>query len=387
MGTLPPSPAQLSLILIPVLVDLPHLLREAKPHCNNIFLNMSRDYSEVFESRYAAFIIWSIFILAFIIVPFMYVPLKFLIGRICRRCLCLASIRGLQQDSDEVGSDRRPVYSVWDVEYVHLSHSKKSLISEIRAREIYKRLAPFSLELKADNMISRQSSEDVHHKDEYGGQEEYNASQETPDEANHFTLDVTHGEGSSSTDDTETSTEASKSEAEANYTHVCLPLPGYNKNGLRKPKKKKSSSSTPDNNSRIGLVLFRRQKKDSSKQTKELSGEDDDAKVIEQDATQQKDDRREVPIFCAVCLGEYETSERVCWSSNTECTHVFHHDCMLQWLKSLGKRACKQQRFSENPSVQQVMNFTMECPCCRQSFIDKSVDVDVDVGVGDDENV
>mmetsp|Transcript_481 Transcript_481/g.753 ORF Transcript_481/g.753 Transcript_481/m.753 type:complete len:404 (-) Transcript_481:134-1345(-) len=403
MGTLPPSPAQLSLILIPVLVDLPHLLREAKPHCNNIFLNMSRDYSEVFESRYAAFIIWSIFILAFIIVPFMYVPLKFLIGRICRRCLCLASIRGLQQDSDEVGSDRRPVYSVWDVEYVHLSHSKKSLVSEIRAREIYKRLAPFSLELKADNMISRQSSEDVHHKDEYGGQEEYNASQdsycideqdpkETQDEANHFTLQEKHEEeevSNASNDDTEASTETSNSEEEANYTHLCLPLPGYNKNGLRKPKKKKSSSSTPDNNSRIGLVLFRRQKKDSRKQTKELSGEDDDAKVIEQDATQQKDDRREVPIFCAVCLGEYETSERVCWSSNTECTHVFHHDCMLQWLKSLGKRACKQQRFSENPSVQQVMNFTMECPCCRQSFIDKSVDVDVDVGagVGDDENV
>eukprot|EP00984_Skeletonema_dohrnii_P011100 scaffold4405_cov112-Skeletonema_dohrnii-CCMP3373.AAC.1 len=169
---------------------------------------MSRDYSEVFESRYAAFIIWSIFILAFIIVPFMYVPLKFLIGRICRRCICLASIRGLHQDSDEVGSDGRPVYSVWDVEYVHLSHSKKSLISEIRAREISKRLAPFSLELTAENMISRQSSE---------------ASQETPDEANHFTLHVTHGEGSSSTDDTEASTEAStdasNSEEEANYTH------------------------------------------------------------------------------------------------------------------------------------------------------------------------
>mmetsp|Transcript_31768 Transcript_31768/g.54161 ORF Transcript_31768/g.54161 Transcript_31768/m.54161 type:complete len:400 (-) Transcript_31768:327-1526(-) len=399
MGTLPPSPAQLSLILIPVLVDLPHLLREAKPHCNNIFLNMSRDYSGVFESRYAAFIIWSIFILAFIIVPIMYVPLKFLIGRICRRCICLASICGLQQDSDEVGSDGRPVYSVWDVEYVHLSHSKKSLISEIRASEIYKRLAPFSLELKADNMISRQSSEDVHDKDEYGGQEEYNASQdsccideedpkETQDEANHFTLQEKYEEeevSNASNDDTEASTETSNSEEEANYTHLCLPLPGYNKNGLRKPKKKKSSSYTPDNNNRIGLVLFRRQKKDASKQTKELSGEDDDAEVTEQDITQQKDDRREVPIFCAVCLGEYETSERVCWSSNTECTHVFHHDCMLQWLKSLGKRACKQQRFSENPSVQQVMNYTMECPCCRQSFIDKSVDVDV--GVGDDENV
>ena len=79
---------------------------------------------------------------------------------------------------------------------------------------------------------------------------------------------------------------------------------------------------------------------------------------MEEDSIQQKDDRREVPIFCAVCIGEFEASERVCWSSNTECTHVFHHDCMLHWLKSVGKRACKlQQSFSETPSVKQVMNF------------------------------
>mmetsp|Transcript_36436 Transcript_36436/g.74347 ORF Transcript_36436/g.74347 Transcript_36436/m.74347 type:complete len:347 (+) Transcript_36436:350-1390(+) len=343
--------------------------------------NRSSDYSPVSD-----FIIWGIFAFIFIIVPFLSVPLRCLVERIC---LCLG-FETDQQDSDSV-SDGLPIYSVRDRDYEYLSHRTKNQINEIRDMEISKRLAPFSLELKAENMISRQ----------HGGKEEYNASQdsycideqdpkETQDEANHFTLQEKHEEeaaSNASNDDTETSTEASNSEEEANYTHVCLPLPGYNKNGLRKPKKKKSSSSTPDNNNRIGLVLFRRQKKDASKQTKEFSGEDDDSKVVEQDATQQKDDRREVPIFCAVCLGEYETSERVCWSSNTECTHVFHHDCMLQWLKSLGKRACKQQRFSENPSVQQVMNFTMECPCCRQSFIDKSVDVDVDVGVGDDENV
>ena len=342
--------------------------------------NRSSDYSPVSD-----FIIWGIFAFIFIIVPFLSVPLRCLIERICR-CLGFETD---QQDSDSVDSDGRPIYSLSDRDYEYLSHRTKNQINEIRDMEISKRLAAFSLELTAENMISRQ----------HGGKEEYNASQdsycideqdpkETQDEANHFTLQEKYEEeevSNASNDDTEASTETSNSEAEANYTHVCLPQPGYNKNGLRKPKKKKSSGSTPDNNNRIGLVLFRRRKKDSSKQTKELSGEDDDAKVTEQDITQQKDDRREVPIFCAVCLGEYETSERVCWSSNTECTHVFHHDCMLQWLKSLGKRACKQQRFSENPSVQQVMNFTMECPCCRQSFIDKSVDVDV--GVGDDENV
>lgn len=355
--------------------------------------NRSSDYSPVSD-----FIIWGIFAFIFIIVPFLSVPLRCLIERICR---CLG-FETNQQDSDSVDSDGRPIYSVSDRDYEYLSHRTKNQINEIREMEISKRLAAFSLELKAENMISRQHDKDGHDKDEYGGQEEYNASQdsycideedpkETQDEANHFTSQGKDQEEAASNDDTEASTEAStetsNSEEEANYTHVCLPLPGYNKYGLRKPKKKKSSSSTPDNISRIGLVLFRRQKKDASKQTKELSSEDGEAKVTEQDATQQKNDRREVPIFCAVCLGEYETSERVCWSSNTECTHVFHHDCMLQWLKSLGKRACKQQRFSENPSVQQVMNYTMECPCCRQSFIDKSVDVDVGVGVGDDENV
>eukprot|EP00984_Skeletonema_dohrnii_P015463 scaffold6697_cov109-Skeletonema_dohrnii-CCMP3373.AAC.2 len=109
----------------------------------------------------------------------------------------------------------------------------------------------------------------------------------------------------------------------------------------------------------MGLALFKRESKGDSKQEKELSDVDEKSKVVEEDSIQQKDDRREVPIFCAICLGEFEASERVCWSSNTECTHVlFHHDCMLHWLKSVGKRACKlQQSFSETPSVKQVMNF------------------------------
>eukprot|EP00986_Skeletonema_menzelii_P000524 scaffold157_cov204-Skeletonema_menzelii.AAC.6 len=328
-----------------------------------------KDFSQIFESRYAAFIIWTIFIVAFIIVPFVYVPLKFLIGRICRRCRSIAFIRGLLQDSDEVGSDG-PVYSVWDVEYVHLSHSTKNQISEIRTREISKCLTDFSMELSVENMITRHRD-----KDDLSNKEECDTSLETSDEESQ--------PRAAPNDDIEAPVEFSNSD-EANYTHICLPLPGYNKNGMRKPKKKPTIRSSTQNKRMMGLALFRRERKEDSKQAKALSDVDDSAKVMEENSIQQKDDRREVPIFCAICLGEYETSERVCWSSNTECTHVFHHDCMLQWLKSLGKRACKMQRFSENPSVNQVMNFATECPCCRQSFIDKSVDVGVDE---DDENV
>ena len=274
---------------------------------------------------------------------------------------------------DEVESDG-PVYSVWDVEYAHLSQRTKNQISEIRTREISKCLTAYSLELSAENMITRQhdNDDDVHDKE---GQDDCDApSQETPS-------DQTNQPKAPPVDDMEAPAELFNSE-EGNYTHICLPLPGYNKNGMRKPKKK--PTTTPENKRMRGLALFRRDSKDDSKQAKELSCVDDRSKVLDEDSIQQKDDRREVPIFCAVCLGEFEVSERVCWSSNTECTHVFHHDCMLHWLKSVGKRACKLQRFSETPSVKQVMNFDMQCPCCRQPFIDNSVDVCVD---GYDENV
>ena len=381
MGTLPPSPAQLSLALLPfILADLPDLLREAQHHClanNTTLFNMSsRDYSHIFESRYAAFIIWTIFILAFIIVPFLYIPIKFIFGRICRRCRCFAFIRGLQQDGNDFDFDGRPVYSVWDVDYVHLSHSKKKEISQLRAREITKHLTPYSLDLSAENMICRQHGKDGHDQDEQCRQEECNASQETQDE----------GKSRAITNyDIGASVELSSSE-EANYTHICIPLPGYNKDGMRKPKKKPTANSGPKNKRVFGLALFRRGNNDAKKKTKELSNSEveDDATVVKEDDIQHKDDKREVPIFCAICLGEYETADRVCWSSNTECTHVFHHDCIFQWLKASGKRASKQQRFSENPTVKQVMNFAMECPCCRQSFIDKSVEVCAD---GDEENV
>jgi len=436
MGTLPPSPAKLSLLLLPFLAaDLPYLLRQHY-YClisrSNIFLNnnimSSSNYSPVFESRYAAFIIWSIFILAFIVVPFLFVPLKILFGRICRS-LCLSSILGRRypQHSDDedyydnVDDGRPPVYSVWDVEYMHLSQGKKHQINEIRAREIGKCLATFSLVLSEKNMVSRQSSSSS---DDQG---EYDASQDcimdVKDAKN--ALDQGKEGGSTSNDDTteasitepysSSSTDASSSinvEQEAiTYTHIRLPQPGYNKYGIRKLKKKpKSKSATEHNRTMMGhlvALLFRRETKDDDAAAanniqankKALSDMEDDAEEdtngnLQQTTDNDDDDRRrrrlrEVPIFCAICLGEFEPSETVCWSSNMECTHVFHHDCMHTWLKSLGKRVCKQQRFSENPTVKQVLNFSLECPCCRQSFIDKSVVVSVGGGGGggDDENV
>jgi hypothetical protein len=58
---------------------------------------------------------------------------------------------------------------------------------------------------------------------------------------------------------------------------------------------------------------------------------------------------RQAPNICSICLCNYEVGSDVVWSSNQACDHVFHEQCIEQWLMK--------QR--EGPL----------CPCCRRDFI------------------
>lgn len=57
-----------------------------------------------------------------------------------------------------------------------------------------------------------------------------------------------------------------------------------------------------------------------------------------------------VPNCCAICLMSYEVDDKVIWSSNPDCAHAFHEDCVVGWLVKMQP---------ETP-----------CPCCRQEFTD-----------------
>lgn len=59
---------------------------------------------------------------------------------------------------------------------------------------------------------------------------------------------------------------------------------------------------------------------------------------------------RSVPNCCAVCLCPYEISDSLIFSSNAECQHAFHEECIMEWLVKM-QSGCP-------------------CPCCRQEFID-----------------
>ena len=35
---------------------------------------------------------------------------------------------------------------------------------------------------------------------------------------------------------------------------------------------------------------------------------------------------------CSICLDGYKTGETICWSKTNECDHIFHQDCIVEWM-------------------------------------------------------
>ena len=78
---------------------------------------------------------------------------------------------------------------------------------------------------------------------------------------------------------------------------------------------------------------------------------------------------REVPNSCAICLIEYEAVDEVCWSANPQCPHIFHEQCITKWFLSLGRLQTICDISLDNDCAKNVLNYRLECPCCRQEFV------------------
>lgn len=101
---------------------------------------------------------------------------------------------------------------------------------------------------------------------------------------------------------------------------------------------------------------------------------------------------RNVPNLCVICHEEYEASDKVCWASSSDCTHVFHEECIVRWLTSLGWMKLKEQKV-EPENISSCLNYDLECPMCRGEFICKELltkntpPVVVDVAAAGEESV
>jgi hypothetical protein len=54
---------------------------------------------------------------------------------------------------------------------------------------------------------------------------------------------------------------------------------------------------------------------------------------------------------CAICLSHFEPQQLVCESNNSSCKHIFHKDCMVDWL----------------------MKHQDTCPMCREVYLLETV--------------
>jgi Ring finger domain len=87
------------------------------------------------------------------------------------------------------------------------------------------------------------------------------------------------------------------------------------------------------------------------KSSTQVVNEDD--LLVEEDLEEQSDEqktrsisvlcndgsRKVVNGSCSICITDYEVGDRLVRSPQDECPHVFHEDCMLQWL-STGRKTC-----------------------------------------------
>ncbi|KAL7538345.1 hypothetical protein ACHAXR_008490, partial [Thalassiosira sp. AJA248-18] len=171
--------------------------------------------------------------------------------------------------------------------------------------------------------------------------------------------------------------DSSEAPTRDDYTHIRIPYPGYDFVGAQ-VKEKPMISETPTRNRRR-FPFF-------PTTVRVVENQQDQGKEVKAGNTKhvrKRDERRDVPRFCAICLGEFEISEKISWASNQECTHVFHQECIVTWLNTLGRKSSQYHQFSEDQvSDKQLLNYQLECPCCRQDFISKLVLADDQYGAG-----
>jgi len=80
-----------------------------------------------------------------------------------------------------------------------------------------------------------------------------------------------------------------------------------------------------------------------------------------------KNHHRCTPIECSICLLDFQVGDNISWSS-LECPHVFHRNCILKWMFTLGEQN-DARRIRRLQKLSTDCDFDIPCPVCRMNFI------------------
>ena len=54
--------------------------------------------------------------------------------------------------------------------------------------------------------------------------------------------------------------------------------------------------------------------------------------IVSSEPKKENEMEKEPDNVCPICLAEFEGEEDICKSKNEECQHIFHLECMVEWL-------------------------------------------------------
>lgn len=74
-----------------------------------------------------------------------------------------------------------------------------------------------------------------------------------------------------------------------------------------------------------------------------------------------------VPPQCLICLENYLVGDQIVWSSNPNCIHVFHEECILTWLSKMGEGFCPLCRQNFCPEEEENMGLQCEIETDRDT--------------------